>query len=60
MDAVLAAAVGKEALTEWGPGDFQEPLAVLLDDYPGAGLNVIGIVPGWSSRMRAAGSLPAP
>jgi hypothetical protein len=42
MDAVLASAVDKEGLTEWGPGDFQEPLAVLLDDYPGAGLNVIG------------------
>lgn len=42
MDAVLASAIGKEGLTDWGPGDFQEPLAVLLDDYPGAGLNVIG------------------
>ncbi|EHB55783.1 hypothetical protein MycrhDRAFT_2977 [Mycolicibacterium rhodesiae JS60] len=42
MDGVLADAVTKEGLTEWGPGDFQEPLAVLLDDYPGAGLNAIG------------------
>ncbi|BBY63412.1 putative sulfotransferase [Mycolicibacterium helvum] len=42
MDAILADAVGKEGLTAWGPGGFQEPLAVLLDDYPGAGLNVIG------------------
>ncbi|TDO07823.1 sulfotransferase family protein [Mycobacterium sp. BK086] len=42
MDAVLADAVAKEGLTEWGPGDFREPLAVLLDDYPGAGLNAIG------------------
>ncbi|MCV7178724.1 sulfotransferase family protein [Mycolicibacterium sphagni] len=42
MAGVLDAAVDKEGLTEWGPGDFREPLAVLLDDYPGAGLNVIG------------------
>ena len=49
MDAVLAAAVGKEGLTKWGPGDFQEPLAVLLDDYPGAGLNVIGVGTGTAS-----------
>ena len=42
MDAVLADAVGKEGLTQWGPRDFGEPLAVLLDDYPGAGLNAIG------------------
>jgi Sulfotransferase family len=42
MAAVLADAVGKEGLTEWGPGDFLQPLAMLLDDYPGAGLNAIG------------------
>jgi hypothetical protein len=42
MDAVLADAVAKENLIEWGPGDFREPLGVLLDDYPSAGLNAIG------------------
>ncbi|MCV7345032.1 sulfotransferase family protein [Mycolicibacterium rhodesiae] len=42
MAAVLADAQRKEGLTEWGPGEFEEPLGVLLDDYPGAGLNAIG------------------
>ncbi|APE17034.1 sulfotransferase family protein [Mycobacterium sp. WY10] len=42
MAGVLADAQRKEGLTEWGPGDFEEPLGVLLDDYPGAGLNAIG------------------
>lgn len=42
MAAVLADAVAKEGHDEWGPGNFQEPLAVLLDDYPAAGLNPIG------------------
>jgi hypothetical protein len=42
MAGVLADAQSKEGLTEWGPGDFGEPLGVLLDDYPGAGLNAIG------------------
>ncbi|MCX2932773.1 sulfotransferase [Mycobacterium sp. CVI_P3] len=42
MSAILADAVAKEGLTDWGPGDFREPLSVLLDDYPGAGLNAIG------------------
>ncbi|WP_099245488.1 sulfotransferase [Mycobacterium sp. shizuoka-1] len=42
MDAVLADAQRKEGLTEWGPGDFSVPLGVLLEDYPGAGLNAIG------------------
>ncbi|WP_445167309.1 sulfotransferase family protein [Mycolicibacterium sp. Dal123E01] len=42
MAGVLADAQRKENLTDWGPGDFREPLGVLLDDYPGAGLNAIG------------------
>ena len=42
MAGVLADAQRKEGLTEWGPGEFEEPLGVLLDDYPGAGLNAIG------------------
>lgn len=42
MAGVLADAQRKEGLTEWGPGEFEEPLSVLLDDYPGAGLNAIG------------------
>ncbi len=40
--AVLADAQRKEALTDWGPGEFERPLSVLLDDYAGAGLNAIG------------------
>ncbi len=42
MAGVLADAQRKEGLSDWGPGDFEEPLGVLLDDYPGAGLNAIG------------------
>lgn len=42
MAGILADAQRKEGLIEWGPGDFEEPLGVLLDDYPGAGLNAIG------------------
>jgi hypothetical protein len=40
---VLADAQRKEALTDWGPGEFERPLAVLLDDYAGAELNAIGV-----------------
>jgi Sulfotransferase family len=40
--AVMADAQRKEALTDWGPGEFQRSLSVLLDDYAGAGLNEIG------------------
>lgn len=42
MAGVLADAQRKEGLSDWGPGDFTEPLGVLLEDYPGAGLNAIG------------------
>lgn len=39
---VLADAQRKEALTDWGPGEFETPLRVLLDDYARADLNAIG------------------
>ncbi|WP_431234864.1 sulfotransferase family protein [Mycolicibacterium psychrotolerans] len=42
MAGVLADAQRKEGRSDWGPGDFEEPLGVLLDDYPGAALNEIG------------------
>ncbi|HEX5144824.1 MAG TPA: sulfotransferase [Mycobacterium sp.] len=42
LGAVLADAQRKEGLSDWGPGTFTEPLAVLLDDYPGAALSEIG------------------
>ncbi|CQD10339.1 putative sulfotransferase [Mycobacterium lentiflavum] len=41
--AVLADAQRKETLTDWGPGEFEGPLRVLLDDYAGADLNAIGV-----------------
>jgi hypothetical protein len=40
--AVMADAQRKESLTDWGPGDFERPLGVLLADYPRADLNAIG------------------
>jgi len=39
---VLADAQRKESLTDWGPGEFERALSVLLDDYAGAELNAIG------------------
>jgi len=39
---ILADAQRKESLSDWGPGDFEEPLSVLLADYPHADLNAIG------------------
>jgi Sulfotransferase family len=39
---VLADAERKESLSEWGPGDFERPLSVLLADYDAADLNAIG------------------
>jgi hypothetical protein len=42
LAAVLADARRKESLTDWGPGDFEHPLGVLLDDYATADLNAIG------------------
>ncbi len=38
----MADARRKESLTDWGPGDFERPLSVLLAGYPHAGLNAIG------------------
>lgn len=38
----MADAQRKEGLTDWGPGEFEEPLAVLLADYARADLNAIG------------------
>jgi hypothetical protein len=40
---VLADAQRKESLTDWGPGEFEGPLRVLLDDYARADLNAIGV-----------------
>lgn len=42
LAGVQADAIRKEALTDWGPGEFERPLGVLLDDYAAAELNVVG------------------
>ena len=42
LAAVLADAQRKESLTDWGPGEFERPLGVLLADYAVADLNVVG------------------
>ncbi|MCV7089047.1 sulfotransferase family protein [Mycobacterium interjectum] len=39
----MADAQRKEALQDWGPGEFERPLRVLLADYERADLNAIGI-----------------
>ncbi|PJE19326.1 MAG: sulfotransferase family protein, partial [Mycobacterium sp.] len=39
---MLAEAQRKESLTDWGPGEFERPLRVLLTDYERAELNAIG------------------
>jgi hypothetical protein len=44
LTAVLADARRKESLTDWGPGDFEAPLEVLLADYAKADLNAIGVL----------------
>lgn len=41
--AVLTDAQRKESLTDWGPGEFEGPLALLLADYARADLNAIGV-----------------
>jgi hypothetical protein len=41
-EAVLADAQRKESLSDWGPGEFERPLRVLLADYARADLNAIG------------------
>lgn len=40
--AMLAEAQRKESLTDWGPGEFERPLRVLLTDYERADLNAVG------------------
>ncbi|MGO9506888.1 MAG: sulfotransferase family protein [Mycobacterium sp.] len=42
LATVLADAQRKEALTDWGPGEFEDPLGVLLADYARTDLNAIG------------------
>ena len=42
LDALVAKARAKEGLDDFGPGAFEEPLAVLVDAYAGAGLNDVG------------------
>lgn len=39
----MADAQRKESLDDWGPGEFERPLRVLLADYARADLNAIGI-----------------
>lgn len=41
--AVMAEARRKEALSDWGPGEFEGPLRVLLADYARADLNAVGV-----------------
>jgi hypothetical protein len=43
LAGVLADAQRKEALTDWGPGEFERPLGMLLTDYADADLNVVGV-----------------
>ncbi|MDT5408517.1 MAG: hypothetical protein QOG14_737 [Mycobacterium sp.] len=43
LAAVRDDARRKESLTDWGPGDFEDSLGVLLDDYAAADLNVVGV-----------------
>ncbi|MGB6511875.1 MAG: sulfotransferase [Mycobacterium sp.] len=43
LATVLADAQRKEALTDWGPGQFERPLSVLLADYAEADLNPVGV-----------------
>jgi Sulfotransferase family len=43
LTAVLADAQRKEELTDWGPGEFERPLGVLLADYAETDLNAVGL-----------------
>ncbi len=43
LATVLADAQCKESLSDWGPGDFERPLSVLLADYAQADLNAVGM-----------------
>lgn len=42
LAGVLVDAQREESLADWGPGEFERPLGVLLDDYARADLNAIG------------------
>lgn len=60
LGSVLDEARAKEGLEDWGPGDFAEPLEILLDDYRDAGLNDLGrmilrgnVVASLRTRLRA-------
>jgi hypothetical protein len=44
LAGVLADAQRKESLSDWGPAEFEHPLAVLLADYATADLNAIGVL----------------
>ena len=41
---MLADAQRKESLTDWGPGEFERPLEVLLADYAAADLKAVGVL----------------
>jgi hypothetical protein len=43
LTAVLADAQRKEELNDWGPGQFERPLGVLLADYAQTDLNAVGL-----------------
>jgi hypothetical protein len=60
LAAVLADAQRTESLTDWGSGEFERPLGVLLADYAAGDLNAVGvlilrwgIVHGLRTRLRA-------
>src|SRR5208283_1587140 len=42
LATIVADAQRKEALTDWGPIEFERPLSVLLADYADADLNAVG------------------
>lgn len=42
VDALVRTARAKESLDDFGPGAFEDPLTVLAEDYPGAGLSELG------------------
>jgi hypothetical protein len=44
LAGVLADAQRKESLTDWGPGEFERPLSVLLADYAAADVNAVGVL----------------
>ena len=44
LAGVLADAQRKESLSDWGPGEFERPLELLLTDYATAELNAIGVL----------------